>query len=171
MFNNWLNRLISTNDILRPPGALDESEFLQKCIRCRKCAEVCPYFSIKMAHGESGFKMGTPYIESREMPCYLCEDFPCVDACPSEALSHVESKKDVKMGIAIIDESICFAYNGIICRACYERCPIYGVAITLKDELFPIVHKEHCVGCGICVNVCFTEQVSIKIDSRYKLNA
>ena len=168
MLLDWLNKLVAINDPLRPPGAVKESEFLVKCIRCRKCEEVCPFDSIKMAHGESGLKMGTPHIEARDIPCYLCEDLPCIDACPSEALMPVESKEKVRMGIAIIDESLCLPYNGFLCRACYERCPIYREAITLKDQLYPVVHEDLCVGCGICVNVCPAETVAISIKSFHR---
>jgi len=168
MLLDWLNKLSLIVDPLRPPGAVDEEEFLQKCTRCRKCAEVCPYDSIKMAHGESRLKMGTPYIVARDIPCYLCEDFPCIEACPSEALTPVESKEEVKMGIAIIDETLCLPYNGVLCRACYERCPIYREAITLTDNLYPVVHEDKCVGCGICVNVCPAETVAISMESRHK---
>ena len=166
----WINKLASINEPLRPPGAIEETDFLDKCIRCRKCQEVCPYDSIITARGNWGLAMGTPIISARDIPCYLCDDFPCIDVCPSEALLPVDSKEEVRMGIAVIDESLCFAYNNIICRACYERCPIYREAITLKDELFPVVHAEKCVGCGICVNVCPTEPVSIKVDSRHRID-
>ena len=166
----WINKLASINEPLRPPGAIEETDFLDKCIRCRKCQEVCPYDSIITAHGNWGLAMGTPIISARDIPCYLCDDFPCIDICPSEALLPVDSKEEVRMGVAVIDESLCFAYNNIICRACYERCPIYREAITLKDELFPVVHAEKCVGCGICVNVCPTEPVSIKVDSRHRID-
>ena len=69
------------------------------------------------------------------------------------------------MGIAIIDESLCLPYNGFLCRACYERCPIYREAITLTDQLYPVVHEDMCVGCGICVNVCPAETVAISVKS------
>ena len=167
MLLEWLNKLVSIKDPLRPPGAVSENEFLLRCTRCRKCVEVCPYNSIQMAHGESGLKMGTPYIEARDMPCYLCDDFPCIEACPSEALLPVDFKEEVRMGIAIIDESLCLPYNGILCRACYERCPIYREAITLKDNLYPVVHEDKCVGCGICVNVCPAETVAISVKSSH----
>src|SRR5213595_560846 len=34
--------------LLRPPGALLESEFLSTCSRCGTCAEVCPANCIKL---------------------------------------------------------------------------------------------------------------------------
>ncbi len=167
MLLDFLNKISSLRYPLRPPGAVDEEDFLKKCIRCRKCEEACPYFSIKMGHDKWGLKMGTPFIYPQEIPCYLCDDFPCIEACPTEALEPVDAKEEVRMGIAIIDTGLCFAYNGILCRACYERCPIYTKAITLKDELYPVVHKEYCVGCGICEQVCPTGPKSIVVLSAH----
>ncbi len=169
MWDNWLNKLADLRDPLRPPGAVEENEFLQKCIRCRKCEEVCPFESIKSAHGEWGLKMGSPIIHPRDTPCYLCEDFPCIESCPTEALEPIKSKNDVKMGIAVIDKTLCFAYNDILCRACFERCPIHREAITMKDELYPVVDENKCVGCGICEYVCPTEQPAITIISSHKV--
>jgi NAD-dependent dihydropyrimidine dehydrogenase PreA subunit len=111
--------------------------------------------------------MGSPQIHAREIPCYLCEDFPCIEACPTLALEPVAGRRDVTMGIAVIDQSICFPYNGIICRACYERCPIYGEAIILESELYPKVVEKDCVGCGICEHVCPTEPKSIFVKSAH----
>ncbi|MBC8174737.1 MAG: 4Fe-4S binding protein [Candidatus Marinimicrobia bacterium] len=169
MLLEWLGKLTYLQDPLRPPGAVEEDEFLQRCIRCRKCEEVCPYYSIKSAHGEWGLKMGTPFISPRDIPCYLCDDFPCIDSCPTNALEPVESKEDIRMGIAVIDKTLCFAYNGIMCRACFDRCPIYREAITLEQELYPVVHEDKCVGCGICEHVCPTEQTSITMLSSHKV--
>jgi len=168
MLLQWLDKISNLHNPLRPPGAVDEDEFLRKCIRCRKCEEACPYFSIKMAHDKWGLKMGTPFIVPQEIPCYLCEDFPCVNVCPTEALEPLTSKEEVRMGLAVIDTDICFAYHGIICRACYERCPIYNEAITLRDQLYPEVHKDHCVGCGICEHVCPTEPKSVIVISAHE---
>ena len=166
---NLFKALADIRNPLRPPGAVDEDEFNQKCIRCRKCEEVCPYDSIKMTDLAYGARAGTPVIFPREEPCYLCDDLPCIDVCPTEALAPVENRKDIKMGVAKIDTSICFAYNGILCRACYERCPIYGEAITLEKELYPVVHEDLCVGCGICEKVCPVVPVAVTITSAHKV--
>ena len=168
MLLDFLNKLASIRFPLRPPGAVTEDGFLKKCIRCRKCEEACPYLSIQMAHDKWGLKMGTSFIYPEKVPCYLCEDFPCIDVCPTNALEPVDRKENVTMGLAVIDKDLCFAFNGIICRSCYERCPIYTIAITLKDELYPEVKKEHCVGCGICVHVCPTEPRAITMISAHK---
>lgn len=151
---------------LRPPGAVKEELFVKTCIKCNKCAQVCPYGSIQMAHLEWGEKFGTPLIFPRRTPCYLC--MKCPPVCPSGALDpQLRDKTRVHMGVAVIDESKCLAYMGVICRACFERCPIYREAITLKDELYPQVHNDKCVGCGICEYVCPAEEKAITVVSAH----
>jgi len=34
---------------LRPPGALDEKDFLASCIKCGQCVQLCPVQAIKLA--------------------------------------------------------------------------------------------------------------------------
>lgn len=74
------------------------------------------------------------------------------------------------MGLAVINEVTCLPFNGVICRACYERCPIYRKAITLRDEIYPVVYEEYCTGCGICENVCLTNPSSIVVNSKHFTN-
>lgn len=164
----FLSRAIDSRSPLRPPGAVAEKEFVKRCIKCNKCAQVCPYDSIEMAHLNWGDKFGTPLIFARQVPCYLC--MKCPPVCPTGALDNsLTEKEKVKMGVAVIDPQKCLPYQGIICRACFERCPIYRVAITLKDELLPVVHAENCVGCGICENVCPAEETAIKVTSAHEV--
>lgn len=85
--------------------------------------------------------MGTPYLDVREMPCMLCDDFPCVAACPTEALSGIKKKQDVDMGVAIIDEKKCIAYQGIRCEVCYRVCPFIDEAIKIDYRLKGIYVK------------------------------
>lgn len=153
--------------VLRPPGAVDEDEFLALCIRCGKCIHVCPHDSILMGTEEMGSGMGTPYIKARQKACYLCEDFPCVSACPTDALIGIKDKNDVRMGTAVIDTDVCIAYHGMRCEVCYRECPLIDDAIQLNiyvkpDDpthavFAPIINKESCTGCGICEERCVIE--------------
>ena len=171
MILKLLQNLANIRHPLRPPGAVSEQEFNEKCIRCRKCEEVCPYDAIQMTDFSWSSKTGTPIITPKNVPCYLCDDLPCIDVCPTGALAPVKDRAEIAMGIARIDESLCFAYNGILCRACYERCPVYGEAITLKDELYPVVHEDKCVGCGICESVCPVDPIAIIVESAHEVNS
>lgn len=148
---------------LRPPGALPEREFLAACIRCGKCAQACPYRSIRMAGLLDGVAlMGTPVIRARETPCFLC--MKCPPVCPSGALKRtVRRKEDVRMGEALIDKKTCLAWEGTLCRSCYDDCPLQNEAIIMDAELRPVVDEKKCVGCGICENVCPTEPAAVTV--------
>ena len=164
---------------LRPPGALADDEFIQACIKCGKCVEACPYDTLKLATVGEDKGLGTPFFEPREVPCYLCTNYPCIKACPSGALSINNITKDLepanienaRMGLAIIHKETCIAFGGIQCDVCYRACPLMGKAITLekvKNEftgmhanVTPIVNSDYCTGCGICEQVCVVEKPAI----------
>jgi len=72
---------------LRPPGALDEKDFLSSCIKCGQCVQVCPVQAIKLADLVDGFGVGVPYIDPREQACdFSCDAVQCILACPTGAL-------------------------------------------------------------------------------------
>lgn len=152
-------------NFLRPPGALPETDFVAKCIRCGKCVQVCPYKAIKIAGIMDGLAvMGTPVIKAREIPCYLC--MKCPPVCPSGALDrNLKKKQDVEMGNAVINKKDCLAWQGTMCRSCYQSCPVFDEAIKMDNELRPIVDDKKCVGCGICENVCPVEPSAIEVRS------
>lgn len=178
----YIKEAKATPLVLRPPGALKESEFLKTCIKCGQCAEACPYDTLIMAKPGDGLPLGTPYFIPRDVPCYMCEDIPCVPVCPTNALDEklVSNEKDGKreldinkarMGLAIIDHESCVAFWGIQCDACYRACPILGKAITIEffrnertgkhAKLVPVVHADYCTGCGLCEHACVTEKAAI----------
>jgi ferredoxin-type protein NapG len=164
---------------LRPPGALAEPDFLGACLRCGLCVRDCPYDTLKLSDGVSGLARGvaagTPYFEARAVPCEMCEDIPCVKACPTGALDH--SLADIgqaKMGTAVlIDEENCLNFLGLRCDVCYRVCPVIDKAITLQKRsnvrsdrhamFLPTVHAEFCTGCGKCEKSCVLEQAAIKV--------
>jgi MauM/NapG family ferredoxin protein len=162
MFTELLRALMRRHAMqspLRPPGAAGEQEFLRRCIKCGKCAQVCPDRSIRLGTMRAGRHFGTPMIHARDIPCYLCME--CLPVCPTGALDpKLTEAADVKMGVAVIDEDLCFAYNGIICRSCFDHCPFFREGITLLDEHYPVVNPDICVGCGICEHVCVADERS-----------
>ncbi len=146
---------------LRPPGALPERDFMARCIRCGKCMQICPYRSIKFASLLDGLMiMDTPMIKAREIPCYLC--MRCPPVCPSWALNrNLKNKQNVRMGTAEINKKECLAWQGTLCRSCYDDCPLFDEAIKMDSKLQPVVDEKKCVGCGICENVCPVEPAAI----------
>ncbi len=161
---------------LRPPFALEEEAFDASCIRCGQCVQACPYQTLRLASSfHSGLSVGTPYFIAREVPCELCEDMPCVKACPSGALN--DKGQDIyqsKMGIALIsDQEKCLNWRGLRCDVCYRVCPVIDEAITLEKQhndrtgahakLIPTVHSEACTGCGRCEKACVLSEAAIKV--------
>lgn len=150
--------------LLRPPGAGSEAEFLSKCIRCGKCVAACPYHILKAADSKTGASAGTPTFVARDGACRLCTDFPCVAACPTTALSGIETRQDVRIGRAVVNRDLCIALKGMRCEVCYRSCPLIDEAIVIKKQaregdsihtIFePVIITDKCVGCGICEERC-----------------
>ena len=151
---------------IRPPGALPEDDFLAACVRCGLCVRACPHKTLKLAELGDNVATGMPYFEARDIPCEMCEDIPCVVACPTGALDR--SLTDIgkaKMGLAVlIDQENCLNFLGLRCDVCYRVCPVIDKAITLERMhnprsdrhamLLPTVHSEYCTGCGKCEKAC-----------------
>ena len=145
------------------PGALVErDQFLQACIGCGLCGEVCPPRCIKFHQNDGSTAANTPYIDPSHKSCILCGY--CMEVCPTEALSVTEPRK-VKMGVAQIDRVACYPWvDKGICGACVSVCPLGDTAIDFAFGNFyrPYV-KEGCVGCGQCVEVCPEPSLPIRI--------
>lgn len=160
---------------LRPPGALAEEDFLGACIRCGLCVRDCPYDTLSLAKPEAPVATGTPYFTAREIPCEMCEDIPCIKACPTGALDHTLTDIDLaKMGVAVlIDHETCLNFLGLRCDVCYRVCPVIDKAITLDHQsnqrtgrhamLLPTVHSEYCTGCGKCEQACVLQEAAIRV--------
>jgi ferredoxin len=72
--------------LIRPPGSLDESHFLDRCIRCGDCMKVCPNNALHPATLEGGVEgFWTPVLVPRigycEPNCVLCSQ-----VCPTGAI-------------------------------------------------------------------------------------
>ena len=183
MWSAYVDEVTANKLILRPPGALQEDDFLSTCIKCGMCVEACPFDTLHLAGPGDNKPIGTPYFEPRDIPCYMCIDIPCVPVCPTGALN-VESVTTNKildinkadMGIAVVDTKNCIAFWGIQCDACYRACPLLDQAICLEYEknertgkhafLKPIVDSDFCTGCGLCEHACVTKKAAITVVPR-----
>lgn len=160
---------------IRPPGARVEEDFLGACIRCGLCVRDCPYHILKLAQPEQAIATGTPYFVAREAACEMCEDIPCVKACPTGALDHgLTDINQARMGLAVLlDHETCLNFLGLRCDVCYRVCPRIDEAITLEVQhnprtdrhtlFLPTVHADQCTGCGKCEQACVLEVAAIKV--------
>lgn len=178
IWSAYVDEAVASSLTLRPPGALDEKEFIKTCIKCGMCVESCPFDTLVLAKPGDRKPLGTPYFTPRKVPCYMCTDIPCVPVCPTGALDiskvSTDNKLDInrsKMGVAVVDKKSCIAFWGIQCDACYRACPLLDKAIKLeykKNErtgkhafLEPVVDVDFCTGCGLCEHACVTEKPAI----------
>lgn len=145
------------SDWLRPPGAVDEALFLDRCTRCSDCAKACPHGSI-VFHQQDG----TPVIFPDQIPCYLCDDTPCIAACATDALLPVAGRDEIRMGIARVLHRVCTAAQG--CHACASKCPTQALSMDFDTQRM-VVTADRCVGCGQCEQVCNTvnDHIAIKV--------
>lgn len=162
-------------EAIRPPGALPEEDFVSACVRCGLCVRDCPYETLRLAAVDEPVANGTPYFLARDVPCEMCDDIPCVAACPTGALDpRLENIDDAQMGTAVlVGHETCLNYQGLRCDVCYRVCPLIDEAITLERRanertghhalFIPTVVTDKCTGCGKCEKACVLEEAAIKV--------
>ncbi|HOU36238.1 MAG TPA: 4Fe-4S binding protein [Candidatus Omnitrophota bacterium] len=150
--------------VIRPPAALEEEEFLNRCVRCGNCMKVCVTNGLQPAFLESGIGgIWTPHLVPEIGYCeYHCT--LCGSVCPTGAIPRLteEQKLKTRLGIARIDRSLCLPWiKKQECLVCEEHCPIASKAIQLRPTtvngkalLRPYINERLCIGCGICQTKC-----------------
>jgi len=155
----WLGRRAMAQP-LRPPGALPEPEFLERCARCARCIKVCPNQALQPAPLSAGLStMETPQLAPRKGRCDLC--LLCQEVCPTGAIRRLPAGK-VKIGTAILDQASCLAWQqGKYCLLCVEQCTFQ--AVRMDEKRRPFVRAASCIGCGACENGCLVAGAAIHV--------
>ncbi|MFN3396742.1 MAG: 4Fe-4S dicluster domain-containing protein [Thermodesulfovibrionales bacterium] len=155
--------------LIRPPGSIEEREFLKRCVKCGECMKVCITNGLQPTLLEAGLEgiwspVLIPKIGYCEYRCTLCGQ-----VCPTGAIKRLtlKEKERIKIGLAMIDKGRCLPYaHGRPCIVCEEVCPtpkkaIWFESVTVKDRngrdltlQQPRVDLELCIGCGICEAKC-----------------
>lgn len=116
----------------------------EKCSGCRRCEIVCSLFHEGKIWPEASRIRVFMYVPGVEIPhlCFQCSDYPCVEACPEEALS-----VDHRTGAVITDKSKCTA-----CGTCIDACPGRVPHLHPRDDY--IVICDLCGGEPKCTISC-----------------
>lgn len=132
--------------LVRPPGALAEPEFLDRCIRCGQCMRICPTGVLQPAGVDTGLEaLWTPVFNNR-IGTSGCQPncVACGFACPTGAIrpfpldeklgrGDFAQSGPLKMGCAFIDRGRCLPWAmGRPCIVCQENCPVSPKAIVLE---------------------------------------
>jgi anaerobic carbon-monoxide dehydrogenase iron sulfur subunit len=115
-----------------------------KCTGCRICEYACSMKKEKTYNPTKSRIRAirlNPFV-NLAVSCRLCEDAPCVVACPRDAL-----EQDEETGVIKVDEEKC---NG--CGWCIEACD-YG-ALELHPETKQVFVCDLCDGEPECVKWC-----------------
>ena len=138
-------------------------------------SDKAPLTDVRGSSEESFTAGGLPYIIARESPCVICTDLSCMKACPTGALRKLDTGSQIQMGYAMTDQSRCIRGGGYAiydeptsitgedCRICVTSCPLGADAIGI-DGHGTIEIRHGCVGCGVCEQVCPTEQPSVWVE-------
>lgn len=131
--------------VIRPPGSVEEREFLERCIRCAECMKVCPNNALHPAFFEAGIEgLWTPILIPRvgycEHSCVLCGD-----VCPTGAIQKITEEqkmgidqKPISIGTAFYDRGRCLPWAmSTPCIVCEEFCPTSPKAIWVEEIDLP----------------------------------
>jgi len=117
---------------------------LSKCSGCRKCEIACSLFHENRIWPDASritVFMLAPGLEFPQL-CAQCEDYPCVKACPANALT-----VSAETAAVHVNNEACIA-----CGKCIEACPGRIPHMHPRDK--HIVICDLCGGDPQCVKVC-----------------
>ncbi|MCP4746283.1 MAG: 4Fe-4S dicluster domain-containing protein [Desulfobacteraceae bacterium] len=145
--------------LLRPPHAPEEEAFLDLCLRCQACVNVCPTNALQPVFFQSGlYGLWTPALAPSVGACKIdCN--ACAKVCPTGAIgkfTHL-TKYHLKIGTAVLNKNRCLPWaENKPCGKCLQHCPTGAIGFTREDEMEKPERIDFllCVGCGICQYVC-----------------
>ena len=120
-----------------------------KCTACMVCELACSYTKEQIySPSLSRIHVMQVHDEGINVPiaCINCDDAPCIDSCPTEAIY-----REAETGIVRTDADICTG-----CGDCVDVCP-YG-AIVMPENQSLIC--DLCDGDPVCVSHCIYGAIS-----------
>jgi polyferredoxin len=178
-YSKAVNKRSFNHKAIRPPGTVAEPEFLERCIKCDQCINVCPTNVLQPSTlAEGGLEgLWTPVMDFKtgfcQLNCTLCSE-----VCPTGAIQKIslaeklglgehKEKGPIRLGTAFFNQGRCLPWSmQTPCVVCEEVCPTSPKAIGTYEETItrwdgqkitlkkPYIRPELCIGCGICEREC-----------------
>lgn len=130
----------------------------ETCTGCLSCVLACSFehegqFSVSESRIQ--IEKDEQFAKNQPKVCVQCEERPCIESCPVDALSW-----NGRLGIVELDSEKCTG-----CRACVSACPYEGVIFSEKKEL-PLI-CDLCSGEPECVEACsMPEAITFREESK-----
>lgn len=151
---------VGVKGLLRPPGAVLETDFLSRCVRCGECMVACPTNTLQPIWFKAGVPaLFSPALTPRRGFCDpQCHE--CGHVCPTNAIRPIQPEDRIwaKTGTAFIIRQKCLAWEfKKSCMVCDEVCPYDAIEFLKEtDHPVPVPHvvENKCAGCGYCEHFC-----------------
>jgi Fe-S-cluster-containing hydrogenase component 2 len=117
----------------------------EKCTGCRLCELVC---AVKHDGISNPMRSRIRVVKWEQeglyipMSCQQCQDAPCMNGCPVNAISHNETLNRIE-----VDYDICIG-----CRTCVSVCPFGAMNFNTIDR--KVIKCDLCDGDPQCVRFC-----------------
>jgi len=133
------------SNLLRPPWAIEEYNFVDRCTSCDACVNACQQTIIRLDSRQQ------PYIDFNQNECTFCGD--CAKVCESGALNFSDEAPWNAIGSI---NNQCLAEKQTYCRSCSDVCDSEAINFNPFSRAIskPALDTEQCNGCGACVSVC-----------------
>ena len=111
-----------------------------KCIGCRTCEVACAVSHQEnqdcaaLSHGEfiSRIRVIKDHTYTTAVACHQCEDAPCANVCPVDAISR-------EHGHIFVEQSRCIG-----CKSCMLACPFGAMEVVSSRK------KARAIKCDLC---------------------
>ncbi|MBE0490718.1 MAG: 4Fe-4S dicluster domain-containing protein [Sulfurospirillum sp.] len=154
VFSSFASRFKKTDtSIVRPPYCDQIELFNQKCPACidKPCVNACNEKIIFID------KEGLAALVFDQNGCTYCEK--CALTCMGAVLSLTCKDMRIQATFSISTQK-CLAWQSVMCSSCLDACN--ERAIQFFGVFRPIIKKESCTNCGMCVSVCPSDALEIK---------
>jgi ferredoxin-type protein NapF len=136
------------------PWSLSRPEFLEACIGCDDCIDVCPESIIEKGPG------GYPKLNFSQNSCTFCGE--CAQVCEHGAFQVPATIQQPSLLQAEIAKD-CLAHQNILCSTCGDNCEVEAISFqpAVGTVPQPQVDTNTCTGCGECYRYCPVDAIQI----------